>query len=83
METAGAREILQSPVYFGLHLMGGASIGTDSRRSVVNPEFQLHHHDKIFVVDSSIFPSAPGINPSLTIFALGEKLSQQLGRATA
>lgn len=82
METAGAREVLQSPVYFGLHLMGGASIGTDSRRSVVNPEFQLHHHDKIFVVDSSIFPSAPGINPSLTIFALGEKLSQQLGRAT-
>jgi len=78
METAGAQEVVQSPVYFGLHLMGGAVMGVDDRESVVNPDFQLHHHSRIFVVDSSVFPSAPGINPSLTIFALGEKLSQQL-----
>ncbi|MBX3422662.1 MAG: GMC family oxidoreductase [Pirellulaceae bacterium] len=78
MVQAGAQEVIQSPVYFGLHLMGGAVMGTDARHSVVNPDFQLHHHRRVSVVDSSIFPAAPGINPSLTIYALGEMLSEKL-----
>lgn len=78
MAVSGAVEIIQSPIYFGLHLMGGAVMGADSKNSVVNPEFKLHHHPNIYVVDSSIFPNAPGINPSLTIFALGQKLSEEL-----
>jgi choline dehydrogenase-like flavoprotein len=78
MVGAGAAEVIPSPIYFGLHLMGGAAIGCDPSQSVVNPDFQLHQHPRILVVDSSIFPSAPGINPSLTIFAMGERLSRSL-----
>ena len=76
--TLGAREIFESPFYFGLHLMGGCSMGTDPRRSVVNEGFQVHGQDRVYVADSSIFPNAPGINPALTIMALAERLSRQL-----
>ena len=76
----GAKEIYQSPFYFGLHLMGGCSIGVNEKNSVVAPNFQLHGNPNIYIADSSIFPNAPGINPSLTIFALSHKLSEELIR---
>lgn len=76
--SSGAKEIIRSPYFFGLHLMGGCSIGVDEKTSVVSPDFQLHGFKNIYVSDSSIFPSAPGINPSLTIMALSQKLSEKL-----
>ncbi|MAZ48611.1 MAG: glucose-methanol-choline oxidoreductase [Halobacteriovoraceae bacterium] len=74
--SQGAVAIHQGNLPIGLHLMGGCRIGQDDRNSVVNPEFQLHNSKNIFVADSSIFPSAPGINPSLTIMALSKKAAQ-------
>lgn len=71
--TVGAKEIISCKQGFGLHLMGGCPIGNDSRVSVVNPDFQVHGFPRLLVADSSIFPSAPGINPSLTIMALSLK----------
>jgi choline dehydrogenase-like flavoprotein len=53
--------------------MGGCSLGTDPSRSVVSPEFRLHGSRRIYAADSSIFPNAPGINPSFTIMALALK----------
>jgi len=32
----------------------------------------LHEDKNIYCADSSIFPNAPGINPSLTIMALSK-----------
>ena len=68
--ATGAREIIDGNIGIGLHLMGGCGIGVDSARSVVNPEFKVHGSERVFAADSSIFPSAPGINPSFTIMAL-------------
>jgi choline dehydrogenase-like flavoprotein len=82
--TIGAREIISCKQGFGLHLMGGCPIGNDSRVSVVNPDFQVHGFPRLLVADSSIFPSAPGINPSLTIMALSIKAARKaLGDAGA
>ncbi|MFH1319667.1 MAG: GMC family oxidoreductase [Bacteroidota bacterium] len=78
LSTAGAKEIVHSPYFFGLHLMGGCSIGTDGSSSVVNPQFQVHGLKNIYIADSSIFPGAPGINPSLSIIAFSQKLSEEL-----
>lgn len=80
LKTSGAREVVRSPYYFGLHLMGGCAMGTDAAKSVVNPEFNVHGFKNLFIADSSIFPNAPGINPSLTVMALAEKLSEKLIR---
>lgn len=74
----GAKEIIDSPFYFGLHLMGGCAIGTDESKSVVNPAFQVHGHKNIYIADTSIYPAAPGINPSLTAAALTQKMSEEL-----
>jgi choline dehydrogenase-like flavoprotein len=76
--TLGAEEVIQSPFYFGLHLMGGCRMGVDETTSVVDESFRVHGQERIFVADSSVFPNAPGINPALTIMALAERLSAQL-----
>lgn len=75
--ASGAKEVIHGEQGFGLHLMGGCQIGVNSKTSVVNPDFELHNHPGIYIADSSIFPSAPGINPSLTIMALSWKASQK------
>ncbi len=72
-QDMGAEKIIRCKQAFGLHLMGGCSIGVDSSRSVVNPDFQVHGSKNIFIADSSIFPSAPGLNPSLTVMAFSHQ----------
>jgi choline dehydrogenase-like flavoprotein len=79
----GAKEIIKCDQGFGLHLMGGCAIGTDGKKSVVNPEFRVHDTKRIFIADSSVFPSAPGLNPSLTIMALSQKALPHIERSLA
>jgi len=76
--SLGAKKIIKSPYYFGLHLMGGCHIGINPDKSVVNENFQVHEFPNVYICDSSIFPSAPGINPALTIMALAQKLSENI-----
>ncbi|MBX7168997.1 MAG: GMC family oxidoreductase [Pirellulales bacterium] len=76
--VAGARAVIRSDQGFGLHLMGGCPIGTDPRTSVVDPGFRVHGFPRLVIADSSVFPQAPGINPSLTIMALSNRASCSL-----
>ena len=69
-EAEHALEIIEGNLAIGLHLMGGCGLGVDASRSVVTPDFHLHGFDNIHVADSSVFPNAPGINPSFTIMAI-------------
>ena len=68
--STGAKEIIDGGFAIGLHLMGGCNMGTDATRSVTSPAFTLHGCKNVYIADSSIFPNAPGINPSYTIMAL-------------
>lgn len=77
-QAQGAKEIIESPFYFGLHLMGGCALGTDPKKSVVNPEFTVHGFKNIHIADTSTYPGAPGINPSLSAMAFSMKLSEML-----
>ncbi|MFN8370098.1 MAG: GMC family oxidoreductase N-terminal domain-containing protein, partial [Bacteriovoracaceae bacterium] len=67
-----AKEIIEGVLPIGLHLMGGLGIGVSGEKTVVSPDFSTHVFKNVFVSDSSIFPNAPGINPSLTIMALSK-----------
>ena len=78
LASSGAKRVVESPMYFGLHLMGGARIGVDGKTAAVDPDFRLKGEKNLYVCDSSVFPNAPGINPALTIMSLAHKLSQQL-----
>ena len=78
--STGAKKIIHGQFGIGLHLMGCCPIGNDSKNAVIDPEFRLHGFKNIFCADSSIFPNAPGINPSLTIMALSKKAAATILR---
>jgi choline dehydrogenase-like flavoprotein len=78
--ATGAKKIIQGNIAIGLHLMGGCNLGHDPARSVTSPEFHLHGFPNIYAADSSVFPNAPGINPSFTIMALASKAGEQIRR---
>ncbi len=54
------------------HFMGGVPLGVDDQDGVVDVNFQVHNYPGLYVVDGSIMPGNPGVNPSLTITALAE-----------
>ncbi len=62
--------VLGSPV--SAHMLGGCPFGASAEEGVVGLDFQAHHYPGLYVVDGSIVPGNPGINPSLTIAALAE-----------
>ena len=78
LAASGAKRVIESPMYFGLHLMGGARMGVDDATAVTNPDYRLKGQKNIFVCDSSLYPNAPGINPALTIMALSHRFTDQL-----
>lgn len=54
------------------HILGGCPIGLDAEEGVVDLNCQIHNYPGLYVVDGSIVPANPGVNPSLTITALAE-----------
>jgi cholesterol oxidase len=54
------------------HMLGGCLFGRDDSEGVVDLDFQLFNYPGMYVVDGSIVPANPGVNPSLTITALAE-----------
>ena len=55
------------------HVMGTTRMGTDPRTSVVSPEQRLWDVDNVLVCDSSVFVTATGYNPTLTLAALAHR----------
>jgi cholesterol oxidase len=60
------------------HLLGGCPFGMSPAEGVIGLDFQVHNYPGLYVVDGSVIPANPGINPSLTIAALAEYAMSQL-----
>jgi cholesterol oxidase len=60
------------------HILGGCLIGRDPSDGVVDANFEVHGYPGLYVVDGSVVPANPGINPSLTITALAEYAMSQI-----
>jgi cholesterol oxidase len=60
------------------HLLGGCPFGRAAADGVVGTDAQVHNYPGLYVVDGSIVPANPGINPSLTITALAEYVMSQI-----
>lgn len=54
------------------HILGGCPMGRNGAEGVVDVDCAVHGYDGLFVVDGSVVPGNPGVNPSLTITALAE-----------
>lgn len=58
------------------HPMGTARMGSDPRRSAVDPEGRLHGVRGVYVADASLFPGSTRLNPQLTIMALATRIAR-------
>jgi choline dehydrogenase-like flavoprotein len=54
------------------HPQGGNSMSDNKKLGVVDSHFKVHGYDNLFVCDASVFPTAIGINPQLTIMAMAD-----------
>jgi cholesterol oxidase len=54
------------------HIMGGVPFGRDAEEGVIGLNCEVFNYPGLYVVDGSIIPGNPGVNPSLTITALAE-----------
>jgi gluconate 2-dehydrogenase alpha chain len=55
------------------HNMGTVRMGADPATSAVDPTGRLHGLDNVFVADSSVFVTASGYGPTLTLAALASR----------
>lgn len=65
------------------HPQGGNAMGADPRRSVVDHRLRVHGFGNLFVADASVFPSAVGVNPQLTVMAMAHHAAGEALAAAA
>ena len=82
LEAAGASKVI--PVHLEkisgncCHEMGTTRMGTDPAKSVVDTWCQSHDVKNLYVFDGSWFPTATGVNPTLTIMANAIRCSERI-----
>jgi gluconate 2-dehydrogenase alpha chain len=60
------------------HVMGTTRMGADPATSVVDPYGRVHGLDNVVVCDSSVFVTAAGYGPTLTLCALSARAAAHL-----
>ncbi|WP_369046414.1 gluconate 2-dehydrogenase subunit 3 family protein [Sinomonas sp. P10A9] len=88
LRDMGATETWEGPFFTGVgssHDLGGARFGHDPAGSVLDENLAVHDTKNLYMYSGAAFPSCPGINPTLTIWAVvmraAEHLARQLGGA--
>ena len=56
---------------YASHPMGTCRMGSDPARTVCTPEGRARGTANLYVADASVFPTSLGVNPQVTIMALG------------
>jgi choline dehydrogenase-like flavoprotein len=57
------------------HIMGTLRMGKDAKSSVCDENGRFHDVGNLFAADGSLFPTASGFNPTLTIMALSTRVA--------
>ena len=63
---------------FSAHQMGTCRMAADPRQGVVDDACAVHGVRGLYVADGSLFPSAVGVNPMLTILAAAHRAAAAL-----
>ncbi|MEZ4320128.1 MAG: GMC family oxidoreductase [Myxococcota bacterium] len=56
------------------HVFGTMPMGDDPERAATGSDYSVHGVEGLYVSDTSLFPTSPGVNPMLTAMALGHRL---------
>ena len=70
-EAALATEVINRNA--SAHFVGGIPIGESSATGAVDPYLRVFGQPGLHVMDGSVMPANPGVNPSLSITALVER----------
>ncbi len=60
------------------HIFGTCRLSSSPGTGAVDPSFRPHGSRGLYVVDASLFPSAPGVNPMLAIMQLARLAARRL-----
>jgi choline dehydrogenase-like flavoprotein len=61
------------------HVMGGSAMGVNPDRGAVCDSWgKVYDADDLYVCDTGLYPSSPGVNPQLTVMALAHRLGMEL-----
>jgi choline dehydrogenase-like flavoprotein len=61
------------------HPQGGNAMGGIEEKSVVDSHSKVYGFSNLYVCDASIFPTAVGVNPQLTVMALATRFAERFG----
>lgn len=77
----GAAKTWRGPYFTGVgssHDCGGTRMSDDPAGGVVDAELRVHDTPGLYVMGLSAFPTCPGINPTLTLWALCLRATERL-----
>ncbi|MEA2123576.1 MAG: hypothetical protein QOI80_358 [Solirubrobacteraceae bacterium] len=63
---------------FTAHQLGSCRMGSDPEESVADGYGQLHDTQGVWIGDGSAFPTAPGVNPMVTIMSLAHRTAEAI-----
>jgi len=76
LEAAGAQETMTVQRY--AHLVGGARMGADETRGVVDADCRTFAVPNLLITDGSVLPTQGSANPALTIMAVAARAADRL-----
>jgi len=63
---------------FTAHQMGSCRMGSDPADSVADGRGELHDTEGVWIGDGSAFPTAPGVNPMISIMSLAHRTAANM-----
>jgi gluconate 2-dehydrogenase alpha chain len=86
LQRMGAAATWRGPSFTGAassHDVGGCRMSDDPAQGVVDRDLRVHDTPGLYVFSGAAFPSCPGVNPTLTLWALcmlaADRLIDRLG----
>ena len=79
--TGGLEGVSYAPndiTTFTAHQMGSCRMGSDPETSVADGRGELHDTKGVWIGDGSAFPTAPGVNPMVTIMSLAHRTAASI-----
>ena len=66
---------------YSAHQMGSCRMGSDPATSVADGNGELHDVKGVWIGDASALPTAPGVNPMLTVMAVARRTAHAIAAA--
>lgn len=64
--------------FFSAHVNGTCRLGTDPRTAGTDPHGERFGAPGVFIADGSLLPTAPGVNPQETIYAVSTIIAERI-----